>query len=136
MYRKRGTLIVASSITEAFELALTEERATKTPRSMYMTKPTKPNLARMYVQYIQSGVYRYHVLLVIGVFEVPVNKNIASINAFFISTSHRYRLHRVGHKAAGYASERSSANFCTSKYMYYLTNHQTNIKKTKYFIVF
>ena len=34
--KKRGTLIVASSITEAFELALTKERATKTPRRMKM----------------------------------------------------------------------------------------------------
>jgi len=29
VHKKRGTFIVASSITEAFELALTKERATK-----------------------------------------------------------------------------------------------------------
>jgi len=45
-YKKRGTFIVASSITEAFELALTEERATKTPRCMYITSPAIYNIAK------------------------------------------------------------------------------------------
>ena len=74
VHKKRGTFIVASSITEAFELALTKERATKTPRCMYMTDFARLHLARTYVLYTLCGVYRYYVLLVIGVFEVPVNK--------------------------------------------------------------
>ena len=73
-YKKRGTFIVASSITEAFELALTEERATKTPRCMYIVNPAIYIIARAHVLYTRSGVYRYYALSVIGVFEVPVNK--------------------------------------------------------------